>query len=37
MKDKNGKEQLNIISNNFDKWTEKHDQIDDVLVMGIRL
>ena len=37
MKDKKGKEQLNIISNNFDKWTENHDQIDDVLVMGIRL
>lgn len=30
-------EQINVISESFDKWKGEHEQIDDVLVMGIEL
>ena len=37
IKDKSMSEQKEILDTEFAKWKGDHDQIDDVLVMGIKI
>ena len=34
---KSNEEQMQMLENEFDAWRGRYDQVDDILVMGIRI